>query len=144
MKSALSRLVALGAGLAVATVSTVASAQSPLKELRARQAEERQLASEVAYTGNVCSARISSRIDWNRARDWPADESLADACDNALGAIEAICRGGGSDKVANGISSFTCTGDGSGPSLDGKTLTFGARPGGNGFSQTRSYLEDSL
>lgn len=144
MKSTLFHRVALIAGLAVAAMPMVASAQSPLKELRARQAEERQLASEVAYTANVCSARISSRIDWNRAGDWPADTSLADACDDALGAIEAICRSGDSDKVAKSISSFTCAGDGSGPSLGGGTLTFGARPGGNGFGQTRSYLEGRL
>ena len=143
MKSILSRSVVFIAGLAGAAVST-ASAQSPLKELRARQTEERQLASEVAYTSTICGARISSRIDWNRASDWPEDESLADACDDALGAIEAMCRSGDADKVAKTISSFTWTGDSAGPSLNGSTLTFGARPGGNGFDQTRAYLQGRL
>lgn len=143
MKRCLKSCLYIGVAIAAAAVPTLGLAQSPLSELRAQQEEERKLASEAAYTSNVCETRISSRIDWNRTRDWPDNRSVAEACDGALGAVEALCRSG-KDRVAGKISAFTCTGDGSGPSLSGTTLTFGATPGGNGFNATRSYLESAL
>ncbi|MBB5517930.1 hypothetical protein [Amphiplicatus metriothermophilus] len=116
-----------------------AGALQSLKSLRAQEAEERALAAEVGYTNSVCGASIEAVIDWRSADGWPEDESLADACDGALGALEAVCRAGG-DR-ARSISTFVCAGDGAGPSLRGSVLRYGATPGGDGFGETRRFLE---
>ncbi len=117
----------------------------PLEEQRIRQAEEQALRGEAAYTSGQCGASISARIDWRRSGNWPnAGRGLARACDGALSAVEALCNSGQADKVRSKIRSFQCSGDGSGPSLSGTTLRFGASPGSNGFGQTRRYLEGAL
>ncbi|MCI5048627.1 MAG: hypothetical protein MRY59_14085 [Aquisalinus sp.] len=117
----------------------------PLEEQRIRQAEERELRGEAAYTSGQCGISLSARIDWGRSGSWPnAGRGIARACDGALSAVEAICNSGGADKVRSKIRSFQCSGDGSGPSLSGNTLRFGASPGSNGFGRTRAYLEGAL
>lgn len=136
--------LALSLAAISAAALSLAHAQDSLSDLRARQEEERKLADEASYTGNVCGMRLSARIDWGRTRSWPEGTSIADACDTALGAVETICRAGDAQKVSGKISSFSCSGDGSGPSLSGSTLYFGASPHGNGFSATRAYLERAL
>jgi hypothetical protein len=120
-----------------ALLAAPAGAQS-LKELRARQAEEAALAREAAYTSAVCGRTIATRIDWSSARGWPEDESLAAACDGALGALEAACRAGRRD-----VREFVCAGDGSGPTRSGATLRYGAAPQASGFAETKAYLETS-
>ena len=127
---------------AVVSAATSAPAQS-LKEIRARQLAEAQLAREVAFTNSVCGTRINARIDWRSAADWPEGASLVDACDGALGALEAICRAGGKSR-ASSVSSFVCAGDGSGPVLRGGALRYGATPGGNAFSAAKSFLDRVL
>ena len=120
-----------------------ASAQS-LREIRAQEAAERALAREVAYTESICGTSISSSIDWRSARNWDSASALTSSCDGALGALEAICRSQGGASRAKRISRFTCAGDGSGASLRGGTLKYGASPGSNGFSETKALLDSRL
>ncbi len=127
---------AIAAGAAAALALTAASAQS-LKEMRAQEAEESALEREASFTRSVCKMNFDVVIDWRSAVNWPDGESLAGACDGALGALEAACRKGDAPR----ISRFVCAGDGSGASLRGGTLRYGAEPGGNGFSETRDTLE---
>lgn len=119
----------------------LAAAQS-LREMRAREAEERALDREAAYTESVCGISLSASIDWRSAADWPPEISLVDACDGALGALEAVCRSGNT-RVSR-ISGFVCAGDGAGASLRGGTLRYGASPGDNGFSETKALLDSRL
>lgn len=117
-----------------------ASAQS-LRELRSKEQEERALAREIQFTGSVCGTSISARIDWRSAANWPENVSIAAVCDSALGAVEAMCRSDEGKRGAAKIKQFVCAGDGSGASLNGATLRYGATPGVNGFASTRSVLE---
>lgn len=118
-----------------------AAAQS-LKEMRARDAEERALQREADFTGRVCSSSISASIDWRSAADWPEGVSIARACDGALSALEAMCRQG---RGSGGeVSSFVCAGDGSGADLSGGEFTYGASPGENSFSDAKEVLEAEL
>lgn len=133
------RLIASALLLIAATAG--ASAQS-LRSLRAQEADNAALEREAAYTSSVCGSPIGARIDWSSASSWPEDQSLAGACDGALGALETICR---SDKSRGGkVRSFVCAGDGDGPSLSGGTFRYGASPGGDGYSSSLSYLEGAL
>lgn len=120
-------------GLAI-LVAGAANAQS-LKSLRAQEAENKALAAEVEYTSEVCGVSIRASIDWSRAAKWPADQSLTEACDGALSAVEASCR-----KGSKPIRQFTCGGDGSGPSLKGTSLYYGASPGGDAYNETVAVL----
>ena len=120
---------------AAALSAATASAQS-LKDLRARERENRALASEAAYTSKVCGRSIAASIDWSTVDDWPSGESLAAVCDGALGAVETICRRG----RTNVVDRFVCAGDGSGADLSGRTLRYGASPGGNGYAQTLAEI----
>lgn len=129
------------AAVAMLFAGAGADAQS-LKALRAQEAEESALAREVAFTSSVCGTQISAEIDWRSVADWPDGVSLVDACDGALGAVEAICRSDAS-RMRN-LSRFVCAGDGGGPDLSGATLRYGASPRGDGFSETRAYLESAL
>lgn len=126
--------------MAVPVLAAVSS--QPLRDLRAREAEERELAAEAAFTGQVCGTSISADIDWASASDWPANVSIAKICDGALSALEAICR---ADRSRGSqVSSFECAGDGTGPDLSRGTLRYGASPGENAFSDTKAYLESEL
>lgn len=134
-----------------AVIGSILTASSPatlaaqsLKSIRAQEAEEQTLDSEIEFTNSVCGTSISATINWRSASDWPEEDSLADACDDALGALEAICRAPGGQSKASSISSFLCEGDGSGPSLSGGTLSYGASPGESGFADTKDYLEGAL
>lgn len=142
MRFRASRSVSLFAALAamLAAAAPIARAQS-LKALRAQEAEEAALSREVGYTSSVCGTSIDASIDWRSTSGWPEGESLASACDGALGAIEAWCRSGAGKARAQSISNFVCAGDGAGPYLRGSTFRYGASPGDNGFSDTASYLE---
>lgn len=126
------RFIAVGL---LALAATPAGAQS-LRDLRAQDREERALAREAAYTSEVCDGAVSASIDWASARRWPERESLSEACDGALGAVETICRAG----RKNVVRQFVCAGDGSGPSLTGKTLRYGASPGSNGYAATLATI----
>ncbi len=117
--------------------------QESLRDMRAQQQEEMDLQREAAYTANVCDIRLSATINWGRSRNWPENRSLAAACDDALSALEAVCRGGLKKQVQEQISSFQCYGDGSGPNLTGGTLRYGAGASG-GYTRTRDYLEQKL
>ncbi len=119
-----------------AAFSAAAASTQSLKDLRARERENRALASEAAYTSKVCGRSIDASIDWSTAEDWPAGESLAAVCDGALGAVETICRRG----RTNVVDRFICAGDRSGADLSGKTLRYGAAPGGNGYATTLAEI----
>jgi hypothetical protein len=139
----MTRLARLFCVVAAAAAATGAGAQS-LKSLRAQDAEEAALSREVAYTNSVCGSDMDASIDWGASAGWPEEESLTTACDGALGALEAICRSGAGKARASSLSSFVCAGDGSGPSLSGSAFRYGATPGGDGFSETASYLDGEL
>ena len=126
----------LSAGVLTAGASPSAFTQS-LREIRAQETEERARESEASFTRSVCDMNFDVVIDWRSAADWPDGASIADSCDGALGALEAACRRGNAPR----ISRFVCAGDGSGASLSGGTLRYGASPGDNGFSDTRAVLE---
>ncbi len=147
-----------GPGVAMAPVAAVLSdrgsgdysrfytpvmVQESLRDMRAQQQEEMDLQREAAYTSNVCDIRLSATINWGRSRNWPQHRSLAAACDDALSALEAVCRGELKKQVQEQISSFQCYGDGSGPNLTGGTLRYGAGASG-GYTRTRDYLEQKL
>lgn len=128
--------------LAVAILAgTGAAAAQSLKEVRAREAEEKALEREVAYTRSVCGNALSGAIDWRSAADWPQDASLAGACDGALGALEAACRKKDGKAKARRITRFICAGDGAGASLSGGALRYGARPETSGFAETKALLD---
>jgi len=139
------RPIRLLLALAVAAPALIGGARAQsLAEARARATEERRLSDEVAFTNRTCGTSIRGRIDWGRAGDWPSNRSLAQACDVALGALEAVCREpGGAEAAKSGVSSFTCAGDGSGVSLSGGRLRYGAG-GRDGFGRVRAYLRDRL
>ncbi len=123
-------------GVATFAFPFSASSQS-LKEIRAQQAEERALQQEASFTQSVCGMNFDVMIDWRTVSNWPDGSSIANACDGALGALEAVCRRGNAPRV----SRFVCAGDGSGASLRGGTLRYGASPGDNGFADTKAVLE---
>jgi hypothetical protein len=127
--------VLLAAGALLAGGVSVAHAQS-LKESRAQQSEERALEREAAFTQSVCGSSIDVSIDWRSAADWPDGASITASCDGALSALEAACRKGKAPRVTR----FVCAGDGSGASLRGGTLRYGASPGDNGFAETQAVL----
>lgn len=130
-------LCALAAAAMLAGAGAAAAAQS-LRETRAQESEERALEREAAYTQSVCGSNIEVLIDWRSAADWPDGASIASSCDGALAALEAVCRKGNAPRVTR----FVCAGDGSGASLRGGTLRYGASPGDNGFADTRAVLGD--
>jgi hypothetical protein len=124
------------AALAACMATTPASGQS-LRDIRAEEAENAAIAREASYTSEVCGRTISAGIDWPSAKNWSGGAGLAEACDGALGAVEATCRAGRKRLVA----SFVCAGDGAGPNLSGGTLRYGASRSGNSFAETKSYLD---
>lgn len=140
-------LLLLLAALAAATwpAGVLAYQDESLAAARVRQEESRSLQAETAFTNDVCGISLQSRIIWKKSESWPNDgKGIAKACDGALGAMESLCRSGRKADIAGAIKSFQCSGDGSGPSLSGKTLRFGASPGGNGFQSTKAFLEANL
>lgn len=123
--------------LAAALIPASSVAEPPsLRDLRAQEAEQRTLDREAAYTSEVCGRPIAASIDWASVKNWPEGASVVEACDGALGAVETVCRAGRKTVVDR----FVCAGDGSGPSLSGKTLRYGAAPGGNGYAATLARI----
>ena len=137
----LERTRVIGAAVLCAALCLGAASAQSLKELRLQDAEETALEAEVAYTKSVCGGRISATIDWRSAADWPDGVSLVSSCDGALGALEAYCRSAGEMKK---INRFVCAGDGSGASLRGGMLRYGASPGDNGYAETKALLDKEL
>jgi len=135
-------LVALACSLTpvMAPISAAANDLAPsLRDLRAQESDNDALAREAAYTSDVCGRSIPARIDWSSTGDWPSGSNLVAACDGALSAVEATCRAGRKTLVRQ----FVCAGDGSGASLSGGVLRYGAEPGGDGFSETKALLDDA-
>jgi len=139
-----SSLIGALIGVTASTMLVPSVMAQSLKSIRAQQAEQEVLDNEVAYTNSVCGGSITAKIDWKSAANWPDGNSLAGACDDALGAVEAICRGAGGKAKSAKIKSFVCKGDSGGVSFSGSTLTFGATPGQNGFADTKAYLDGAL
>jgi hypothetical protein len=135
-------LIATTIALLCALAPLAAAAQlsgASLRDLKAQQSDSDALAREAAYTSEVCGRSITARIDWPSTRDWPSGSNLVAACDGALSAVEAICRSGRKTLVRQ----FVCAGDGSGASLSAGTLRYGAKPGGDGFAETKALLDAS-
>ncbi len=86
----LKKIVSIGVILGLTLVS--ASAQS-LKERKAQQGEAATLASEIAYTNQICRSNILASVDWQSfsAADYDTGEGPTGSCDAALGAIESLC-----------------------------------------------------
>ncbi len=122
--------------LVFALVATAPAGAQSLRDLRSQDREDRALDREAAYTSEVCGRTIEASIDWASAASWPPRESLVEACDGALGAVETICRAGKTSVVRR----FVCAGDQSGASLSSGVLRYGARPGGNGYAQTLAVI----
>jgi len=118
--------------------AAIANPYQSLREIRAQEREERALEREAAFTRSVCDMDLDVVIDWRSAANWPDNVSLASACDGALSALEAVCRKGKAPRVTR----FVCAADGSGASLRGGTLRYGASPNGDGFSETRAVIGD--
>ena len=137
------RLLALIA-TAVALCAPLCLAAQSLQEIRARENEDKALDREIAYTRSVCDSSISASIDWRSTASWPEGKSLVAPCDGALGALEAVCRSKDGASKAKRINRFICAGDGSGASLRGGTLRYGAQPGRNGFAETKAVLDREL
>jgi len=138
---AIRRLV-FGASALLAMASP-AFAES-LSALRAQEAEETALAKEAQYTSSLCRMPLATSIDWRTVANWPDNVRLSQTCDGALGAIEWVCKTPQGRNRAKRITRFVCAGDGSGPSLKDGTLRYGASPDGNGFAETKAYLEGNL
>lgn len=137
--------VVTGAALVAFALTFLAPAMAQsLKEMRSQNAEDSALDREVAYTESVCGTSIGASIDWRSAASWPDGVSIVASCDGALGALEAICRTKDGKSRAQRITRFVCAGDGSGASLHGGTLRYGASPGDNGFSETKALLDSEL
>ncbi len=133
------RIPLLGAifvALSIGALMTPANAQS-LKSLRAQAEEEEALRNEAAYTMSKCGIDFSVSIDWGASSSWPAEKSLASACDGALSAVEAMCKKPG----ARPIKAFTCAGDNRGASFSGGSLRYGAGEGRNAFEETLGVLQ---
>ena len=138
-------LTVIGCFVASTAAAAPIDDDKTLGELRIRQAEERLLSEEAAFTSSQCQTNIAARINWSRSSSWPGGgKGIAKSCDAALSAVEAVCRGGKAAQVREKVKTFECSGDGSGPSLQGTTLKFGAQPGSNGFDATRAYLDGKL
>ena len=139
-RSSTAVLLAVGAifafGLGALATSAI-GADPSLKSLRARDAEIDALSRQAAYTSEVCGTRVSASIDRGSTKNWPATESLAEACDGALSAVESQCRAGRRGLVTR----FVCAGDGAGASLSGTNLRYGASPGGDAYAETLSVLQ---
>ncbi len=119
-------------------------AEQSLKTIRAQNAAEVALQSQIGYTNSVCGGSIKASINWSRVKGWPEDDDLAAACDNALGALEAICRAPDGKTRAASVKQFVCGGDSAGPSFSGGVLYFGATPGVRDFSGVKAYLDGAL
>ncbi|MGV6801280.1 MAG: hypothetical protein ACWA5L_05095 [bacterium] len=116
-----------------------------LADARLRQQEEASLREQIAFTNEVCGTSIRASINWRSVSNWPDNgKGIARVCDGALGAVESLCRSDKKSQIQSKIKSFQCLGDGSGPALSGSSLKYGGRPGGNGFSQTKAYLDRKL
>ncbi|MEM8772004.1 MAG: hypothetical protein AAGD92_10185 [Pseudomonadota bacterium] len=128
-------------GSALAAVMTGAASSQSLKEARARDTYERALMQEARYTQSVCKNDFAVDIDWRSAESWSDGSDLVDACDRALGGIEAECRSGNARALS--LKKMVCAGDGAGASVSSGTLRYGAAPGMDGFYETRKLLTPS-
>ena len=134
--------VALGAGLSPASAQT-------LREKRLMQEQDAALAEEAKFTSEICKTHISASIDWASfmARDERLRGSYARDCDQALAAIEQICRqDGGRRKVKDKIKSVRC---GAGKRrrvvLDGGRLLYAIDDnGGSDHEYIFNYLKKKL
>lgn len=125
----------------VAQLNADAQPALSLKEARAQDAQSQSLAEQVAYTNSVCGLSMSAEVDWGSAAAWPEGSGLITQCDLALGAIESSCRAGAPKADITSLSRFICAGDGSGPSIRGRTFRFGAARGADSFERTRAFID---
>jgi len=120
------------------------SAQT-LKERKAQLGEEEALASEVAYTNEVCGSNISASVDWQSFSnaDLESDADPSGSCDAALSAIENMCTDErGQQAVKGQVSEVVCSkGTSRGVTLQQGTLMFEINgPHGDDFKFVRDYL----
>ena len=132
--------IAVVLGLTLAT----AGAQS-LKERKAQQGEAATLASEVAYTNQICRSNIMASVDWQSfsAADYDTGAGPSGSCDAALGAIESLCADeAGKEAIREEVRRVRCIkGDSRGVELKQGTLLYQM---GEGAADDFRYVRDFL
>ncbi len=126
----------------------IGTAQS-LKERKAQMGQEEALASEVAYTNQVCGSSISASVDWQSFSnaDLEAEQGLSGSCDAALSAIENLCANEqNQEAIRNQVDQVVCSkGSSRGVTLRQGTLMFQMDgPQGNDFEFVRDYLKKQI
>ncbi|TNE36040.1 MAG: hypothetical protein EP347_11955 [Alphaproteobacteria bacterium] len=81
-----------------------------LLDERVKRDQSRSFSNEARYTSEVCDTTITASIHWEsfEARDGNLTRSYDRDCDNALSAIERICREGKWEEVAANIKRVRC------------------------------------
>jgi hypothetical protein len=94
--------------LLAAAGASGALAQSPKKEIQARQ--EAELAKDVEHTNKTCGSELTVRFDWSAVPAGALERFSAEGyCDAALEGVRRVCTDAlGKDAVKQHIKSMTC------------------------------------
>ncbi len=134
--------------LVLFVVPQFAFAQS-LQEQKVQMSEEEALASEVAYTNQLCGSNISASVDWQSfsSADQDPELGLSNACDAALSAIENLCTSEDSQQAIKAqVNQVVCTkGVSRDVTLRQGTLLFQMSGlDGDDFEFIRDYLKNQI
>lgn len=134
--------------LAASAGSVLAEPSGSLLDERVKRDQSRSFSDEARYTSEVCDTNISASIHWEsfEARDGSLTRSYDKDCDNALSAIERICREGKWEEVAANIKRVRCgAGTKTRAVLENGTLLFAVtnRPSGS-HEDVYRYLNSKL
>ncbi len=126
----------------------VGFAQS-LQEKKVQMNEEETLASEVAYTNQVCGSDISASVDWQSfsSAEQDIELRLSNSCDAALSAIENLCSSENNQQaIKSQVDQVVCTkGTSRDVTLRQGTLLFQMNgPDGDDFEYIRDYLKKKI
>ena len=125
-----------------------AFAQS-LQEKKVQISAEQALASEVAYTNQVCGSDISASVDWQSfsSADRDPEFGISSSCDAALSAIENLCTSEDSQQAIKAqVNQVVCTkGASRNVTLRQGTLLFQMNGAdGDDFEFIRDYLKNKI
>lgn len=138
----LKQIVGIGVILGLTLVS--AGAQT-LKERKAQQGEAATLASEIAYTNQICRSNILASVDWQSlsAADYDTGAGPTGSCDAVLGAIESLCADeAGKEAIREEVRRVRCVkGNSRGVELRQGTLLYKM---GDGAADDFRYVRDFL
>ncbi|TNE57205.1 MAG: hypothetical protein EP340_09420 [Alphaproteobacteria bacterium] len=134
--------------LAVIAGAALAEPSGSLLDERVKRDQSRAFSDEARYTSEVCDTTITASIHWEsfEKRDGNLTRSYDKDCDNALSAIERICREGKWEEVAANIKRVRCgAGNEIRAVLDNGTLLFAVtkRPSGS-HEEVYRYLNKRL